>query len=220
MENLCTKAVNKLTVKEVHENYIIRCMARNLSEKTVELYKVHYSVFKRFLNNEEFIITDISLSILDKFTLYLKDRGCNDITILSYMRNMRSFLYYCMEEKFLPYYKIRLPKAEKRIKETYTDEELEVLLKKPDLRKVKFTEYKTWVFSNYLLATGNRISSALGITIGNIDFENPLIQVDKVKNKKAYIIPLSNTLARILKEYLLYRKGEKDDYSCFCWSLF
>ncbi len=215
MKNLCTKAANKLTVKEVHANYIIRCKARNLSEKTIELYTVHYSVFKRFLNDEEVLITDISLSILDKFTLYLKDRGCNDITILSYMRNMRSFLYYCMDEKIIDYFKIRLPKAEKRIKETYTDEELEVLLKKPDLKKVKFTEYKTWVFSNYLLATGNRISSALGLAIGNIDFENSLIQVDKVKNKKAYIIPLSNTLARILKEYLLYRKGEKDDY-LFC----
>lgn len=165
MENLCIKAANKLTVKEVHENYIIRCKARNLSEKTVELYTVHHSIFKRFLDAEEFLITDVSLSILDKFTLYLKDRGCTDITILSYMRNIRSFFYYCMEEKIVEYYKIRLPKAEKRIKETYTDEELELLLKNPDFKKVKFTEYKTWVFSNYLLATGSLISSAIGITI-------------------------------------------------------
>ena len=44
-----------------------------------------------------------------------------------------------------------MPKADKKIKETYTDEELKKLLKKPNLKRCEFNEYKTWVFSNYLL---------------------------------------------------------------------
>ena len=56
-----------------------------------------------------------------------------------------------MNNGFTPEYKIKLPKADKKIKETYTDEELKKLLKKPNLKRCEFNEYKTWVCSNYLL---------------------------------------------------------------------
>ena len=78
----------------------------------------------------------------------------------------------------------------KKIKETYLDNELAILLKKPNLKNVTFTEYKIWVFSNYLFATGNRLSSALNIQICDLDFTNQLIQVNKTKNRKAQIIPI------------------------------
>jgi len=41
------------------------------------------------------------------------------------------------------------------------------------------------------------------------------ILLTNVKNKRQHIIPLSTRLERILTEYLLYRKGEPDDY-LFC----
>ena len=60
-------------------------------------------------------------------------------------------------------FKIRIPKVDNKLKETYTDAELNVLLKKPNLKTCGFSEYKIWVFSNYLLGTGNRISTALSL---------------------------------------------------------
>jgi len=120
-----------------------------------------------------------------------------------------------MENGSIPSFKIKLPKADKAIKETYTDEELRLLLKKPNLKKCGFTDYKTWVFSNYLLATGNRISSVLNLKINDLDFENSLIQINKTKNRKAQFIPMSGSLAPILREYLGYRKGDTGDY-VFC----
>lgn len=120
-----------------------------------------------------------------------------------------------MNNGFTPEYKIKLPKADKKIKETYTDEELKKLLKKPNLKRCEFNEYKTWVFSNYLLATGNRISTVLNLQIRDLDFDNNVIQLNKMKNRKAQIVPMASSLAVILKEYLTYRKGELDDY-VFC----
>ena len=89
------------------------------------------------------------------------------------------------------------------------------LLKKPNLKRCEFNEYKTWVFSNYLLATGNRISTVLNLQIRDLDFDNNVIQLNKMKNRKAQIVPMASSLAVILKEYLTYRKGELDDY-VFC----
>ena len=45
--------------------------------------------------------------------------------------------------------------------------------------------------------------------------DNHLIHVNQTKNRKAQIIPMSETLCKILREYLRYRKGTDDDY-VFC----
>ena len=73
---------------------------------------------------------------------------------------------------YMPSFKIVIPMADKKLKETYTDSELKVLLEKPDIKTCSFSEYRIWVFSNYLLATGNRISTALNLRIEDIDFMN------------------------------------------------
>lgn len=205
-----------LTVKECFDEYINHCTIKNLSEKTIKLYKNQFRVFLETLDNEDKLIDDITSDDVDNFILYLrKNHVCNDITINSYLRGVRAFLYFAMNENYLKPFKVTIPKVEKKIKQTYLDSELKVLLKKPNLKTATFSEYKMWVFSNYLLATGNRLSSALSIQIKDLDFDNQLIQINKTKNRKAQIIPMSDTICKILREYLKYRKGSPDDY-VFC----
>ena len=68
---------------------------------------------------------------------------------------------------------------------------------------------------NYLLSTGNRVSTIVNIKNKDIDFENGFITLEKTKNKKQQLIPLSATMAKILQEYMQYRRGEPEDY-LFC----
>lgn len=194
-----------VTLEECFADYMAKCRARNLSDKTLEIYEVRFSVFQKYLNGKELKPSEIDQNVIDGFILYLQKRGCNDITVQSYIRDIRAFFYYLMNNGFTPEYKIKLPKADKKIKETYTDEELKKLLKKPNLKRCEFNEYKTWVFSNYLLATGNRISTVLNLQIRDLDFDNNVIQLNKMKNRKAQIVPMASSLAVILKEYLTYR---------------
>ena len=79
-------------------------------------------------------------------------------------------------------------KEDKEIKEPYTDDELTKLLRKP--RSTRWAEWRTWASENYLLATGNRASTALNVKISNIDFDGNTIMLSKVKNRKQQIIPL------------------------------
>lgn len=196
-------------------DFLEKCRAKNLSEKTLSIYTVHFKFFREYLSDPDKKASDITEDTLEGFILYLQNRGCNDITVQSYMRGVRCFCYYLMEEGYLQRFKIKLPKADKRIKETYTDTELKKLLKKPNVKTCEFNEYKTWVFSNYLLATGNRISTVLSLQIKDLDFENEMIQLNKCKNRKAQIVPMASSLKVILKEYLTYRKDSPDDY-VFC----
>ena len=204
-----------LTIEQAFELFMRKTTVRNLSDKTIRTYEYHYNLFCAYTDKTG-LIADINEECIDNFILHLKNNSnANEITINSYLRSIRTFLYYCMDCGYLKNFKITLLKTEKKIKETYTQQELERLLKKPDVSNCSFTEYKTWVFENYLLGTGNRISSALNVKICDVDFDNGTILIRKTKNKRQQIIPLSHTLANVLKDYLEIRQGTPEDY-LFC----
>lgn len=204
-----------LTIGEAHDLFIRKCTVQNLSEKTLKVYKNHFGLFALTIDVNT-PINSVTSAAIDDFILYLKENNkCNDTTINSYLRSIRAFLYYCMEESYLPSFNVCMIRSENKIKETYSNAELERLLTKPDINTCSFSTYKTWVFENYLLGTGNRLSTALNVRIKDIDFYNNTIILVKTKNRKQQIIPLSQSLAEILVGYLEIRGNNPDDY-LFC----
>lgn len=200
-------------LSDAFELFLKHCKVKNLSPQTIKSYQ---SLCKPFLSWYTGSMKDINANTIDDFELYLRENtNANDVSINSYVRNTKAFLYWCMECDYLNPFHITIHKAEKKIKETYTEEELKRLLAKPDKKKCQFTEFKVWALENYLLGTGNRISTALNVKIGDIDFQNGYITLRHCKNRKQQIIPLSKTLSNVLTEYLNVRGGEPEDY-LFC----
>lgn len=215
MQKITMTKATDLTINDAFDLFIRKCKVKNLSDLSIESYQKKLVHFFEFMDKESPVAT-VTGDTVDEYILWLRENtDGNDITINSYLRSLRAFLYYCMECNYIPHFKIKLIKAEKKIKETYSDEELERLLTKPDVNSCSFSQYKTWVFENYLLATGNRISTALDVHISDVDFAGGTITMRKTKNRKQQIIPLSNTLSDILGEYLQIRGGESEDY-LFC----
>ena len=203
-----------LSVESAYELFIRKCRVKNLSEATITSYNNKVIPFVEFCNGGD--ISAVTVDTVDAFTDMLKkEHNVNDVSVVSYLRSVRAFLYYCMECNYMTSFKIHLPKCNKEIKEIYTDEQLEKLLKKPDTNTCSFTEYKTWVFENYLIATCNRLSTALNVQIRDLNFEDGIITLRKTKNRKQQIIPLSASLADVLQEYLVVRGGQPEDY-LFC----
>lgn len=209
---MATKKEN-LTVQDAFELFIRKCKVKNLSAATIKAYE---DKLKRFIDyvEPETEIKDITSDVVDCYILELReDNNVNDVSIATLLRHLRAFIYYCQECGYVENYKISIPKAEKKIKETYTMEELERLLERPNTDS--FSEFKTWAFINYLIGSGNRLSTALNMKIGDIDFDNGIIRMSKTKNRRQQIIPLSNSLANVLKDYLKVRGGSDEDY-LFC----
>lgn len=213
MKKIVMANKENLTVQNAFDLFIRKCRVKNLSASTIKAYE---DKLKRFIDyvESETQIKDITSDVVDSYILDLREENeINDITIATLLRHLRAFIYYCQECGYVEKYKIVIPKAEKKIKETYTVEELERLLERPNTDS--FSEFKTWAFENYLIATGNRLSTALNIKIGDIDFDNGIIRMSKTKNRRQQIIPLSNSLANVLKDYLAVRGGSDEDY-LFC----
>ena len=188
---------------------------QTLHQTRLYIIIVVLSRFGKFYNVKE-LCSSINSDTIISYILWIKGLGTNnDISVNTNLRGIRAFLYYAMDKGYLQPFKIKLIKAVKKVKDVYTEEELEKLLKKPDIRKTNFKEFRTWAIINYVLATANRLGTVSKLAIGDIDFENRKIALLHTKNKTQYFIPLSNDLGQVLSEYLSYRKGNKEDV-LFC----
>ena len=214
MKQIQMNQSKNLSVNDAYDLFIRKCRVKNLSQASIVSYENKIHPFVDYC--EGGLISAVTIDTVDGFTNHLKtEHNVNDVSVVSYLRSVRAFLYYCMECNYMTTFKIHLPKAQKDIKETYSNEQLEKLLAKPDLNSCSFTEFKTWVFENYMLATGNRLSTALNVHIKDIDFDNGMIMLRKTKNRRQQLIPLSASLSEILREYLDIRGGNPDDF-LFC----
>ena len=208
------RRIEDVTVKDAMDMFIRKCRVKNLSEYTILAYEKKLAEFIDMVGKDS-PVSDITTHVIDEYILELRERDITDVTIATLMRHVRAFVYYCQECGYVRPFKIVIPKSVKKIKETYTHDELIALLERPNVNKCSFSEYKTWVFENYLLATGNRLSTALNVRIKDVDFDNNVLHLCQTKNRRQQIIPLSNKLALVLKEYLEIRGGNADDY-LFC----
>lgn len=206
------KEVSILEAMEHFKNYNI---AKNLSVHTIRQYDDSLKIFKEFYDCNNLCST-ITESTIFAFTAFLRKRGnMNDISINTHLRPIRAMCYYFMKLGYTEPFQITMVKTQKQIKETYTDYEIEILLRKPKISKTTFAEYRNWVIVNYLLATGNRVATVCDLKINDIDFDTGTIRLCRTKNRREQIIPISRTLKDILKEYMKYREGEDNDF-LFC----
>lgn len=202
------------TLKNLYDFFITRKQALNLSKDTIIFYQGCIARFSGFMPDTE-LASSINQNIYFDYIDYLKKDNLREESINSYLRGMRAIFYFGMENGFIKQTKLKLIKVDKTVKETYTNQELVLLLKKPDLKKSSFSEYRNWVIINYLLATGTRLRNLLELKISDIDFANGIITLRHTKSRKTQQIPISEALEPILKEYLTYRKGNEDDV-VFC----
>ncbi|OGO82157.1 MAG: hypothetical protein A2Y18_05245 [Clostridiales bacterium GWD2_32_19] len=203
------------TLKDGFSSYIKYQTVKNLSEASIEYYNRCYTEFTRVIA-EDTILKNLTLGNVQDYILYLKKKDIVDITVNTYVRGIRAFLYYLMSIGLMDTFKIKLIKANKRIKETYNEEELKILLRKPDIKKCKFSEYRNWVIINFLLGTGCRLRTLRNIKINDLDFTNNLIKFKVTKSRREQIIPMSHTLSSVLSEYMQYRSYENEDDYLFC----
>jgi integrase/recombinase XerD len=150
------------------------------------------------------------------YVLYLKSKLGSDTSVQTYGRDLRTVLYFLMREGHVESFKVKEIKTDRHAIDTYTDEELIILLKKPNMKKCRFLEYQAWVMTNFLFTTGVRQRSLIHLQIKDFDAYNGVISVRVTKNRKPLIIPLNKDMVEILKEYLRYRQCEDKEAYLFC----
>ncbi len=215
MRKLQMQTTNSITFEEGCNKYLDNCRQRNLRQGTINHYKQSYTQFYKYFE-PEIPIEQINEKAYNNYVLYLRRTLHNDVSINSYLRDLITTLHFLMKEGYVAPFKMQAIKVDKSNVETYTDDELKILLSKPNIKKCSFTEYQCWVMTNFLFCTGVRQRSLMFIQVKDVDFDNNVVYVNVTKNRKPLIVPLNSTMINILTEYLKYRQHKsKEDY-LFC----
>lgn len=144
------------------------------------------------------------------------NEGSMPVSVNTMLRHMNAVFNYALTVGLVQKsIKVQVLKAQQEVKECYTEQEIITPLKKPDIKSTSFREFRTWAIINTLVTTGIRLKTVSNIKICDLVFENCLLKLSTLKNKKVQLLPMSKALVPVLKEYLKFRKGTGDDY-LFC----
>ena len=207
------KLVVSATIEETFSDFIISKKTKGLAEKTLQSFQSRFQAVARHMD-VKMDIAMLQKADLDAMIISMRDASLSPNSINSYTRTLKSFFSWCNEQG-ITRLNIPLYKAEETVKETYSDAELAALLKKPDIRKATFAEYRDWVIINFLLNCGSRAATVRAIQIRDVDLDGGMVFYRHTKNRKAQVIPLCSAMVAILREYLRHRGGEAADY-LFC----
>ena len=192
-----TKIVRKHTDDEglLFYDFVVEKEASGLSKKSIKNYKEVYSLFVKEVGQK------ISKKTISNWIHQMIDSGKNPISINYYICQIRVFAYWLIKKGYCENFEIKKIKTQEPQLKTISDEDINVLLEKPAL-KCSFSEYRSWVIINFILGTGARASTVMNTKVEDVDFSSKEIRYTHLKNKKSAIVPLSNSLERVLKTYL------------------
>lgn len=208
--------ISNVTLEEGYSFFVSAKRAENISGKTLSTYDLHIRSYIDYVYKDYPDLFTVLLNdeLYYSYVDYLRNsKTKKDVTITSYCRSVRAFLYWLQDNYYSEKYSLSLPKYQKTIKRTYTDEELSILLSyRNDFTEV---EYQAYVFINLICATGLRLSSALNLHVNDINFVTHELFVNYTKNNVAQMLYVNDDMINILSRYINLFRLSGDDW-LFC----
>jgi len=193
----------ELTFASKFQDFILQKKAGNLSQSSIEAYQSNLKPFFRFLESRGIKnISGFGERAFMGFKLWLQDLNIRPVSVNTYLRHTRVFLYYLMKEKLIERFDITLNKQEEVVKETYSDTDIQKLLVPPKSKGQNFGEYRNWLMVNFFLETGVRLKSALNIKVKDLDLMDKLVRITTTKNRRQQELPIEATTASHIRKYL------------------
>jgi integrase/recombinase XerD len=188
-----------------------------VAEATIDYYNQHNRKFLVFLKNKNIENTDeLNNQTIDHYLVWLNNNfDIKTSTANIKIRAIRPFIYWMQRKETIKIKEFQikeLPESKIKNQEIYDEKELEKLLKKPNMKKIKFPDYRNWVIVNFLVATGARRHTTVNVKISDLNMNKRKIRLFNFKRHQHYFIDFYNSFNNIMKEYLQIRKGEPDHY--------
>lgn len=211
-KNRIEMSSESLSFNELFPRFVAAKTAEGVSEKTIENYHQHWKCIGKHLDLDK-PISEATQDDINNVVVSMRKSGLAHNSISSYTRVLRTYLKWCRDHDYTD---VVMPpiKDKETVKETYTDEELKILLRKPS-RDCDFTEYRNWVIINFLLNSGCRSATIRNIQNRDVDLSARQVSFRHTKTGKVQIIPLCSLMVNILRDYMDIRKGSPTDY-LFC----
>ena len=86
-----------ITIADGQEDYIKDCKVRNLSAGTIKHWKDTFTNMSHYISPDS-LISELNENTMSEFILAHKEKGLSDISLYSYCRDLRTLMYFFMEQ--------------------------------------------------------------------------------------------------------------------------
>ena len=196
-----TSGISKYSNTELIDKFISAKEIEGCSKRTTKYYESTLLKMNSKLDKE---ITHMTTDDLRTYlTDYQKINNCSKASVDNIRRNLSSFFSWLEEENYIlksPMKRIHKIKTDKVIKETYSDETLELL-------RDSCNNLRDLAIIDILASTGMRVGELVKLNINDIDFENRECVVFGKGNKERPVYFDARTKIH-LKNYLNSRTDD------------
>lgn len=192
----------QITIRTAFTEFLSEKKSLGLSPSTLDNYLTSLQVFLSDNGFDDLLsVSSIDKSCIVKWTTEMLDHQAhNRQSVNHYLRDMRAFLYWCMEQDYLSPFRVRLVAVGEGQIKRYSMEDIQKLLPTPKSVD-SFGTWKGWMIAQLCLSTGARLSSLLNLQWNNIDMDSNTISFTHTKNKHILVLPMSVTLKSSLLKY-------------------
>lgn len=184
---------NQKIIKICEEKFIYL----NYSPRTKDNYMSHIRHFLESLGDKQIIHCNSS-----DFQSYLDKYSFTSISQQNQVINAIRFLYKEVLNKKYDKVSFKRPRSEKKLPKVIEGDFIKI-----QLSKIENLKHKTILTLTY--SVGLRVSEIVNLRISDIDSKRMLIHIKNAKGRKDRIVPLSQTVLELLREYFKkYRPKE------------
>lgn len=198
-----------MTIKEVLKEHLSYLRyERNYSPNTISCKRNNIKLFERHLaaalNGKEPELEEVTTARVRAMVRHLsREHQCQSSTIGQFLRDLRVFFDFCVEEGYLDcnvVRRVKIPEADSVPRISLTVDELKKLFYTPD--EADRNALRDRVMLKTLYYTGIRAGELAALKVSDVDLEKGILTVRHGKGDKERIIPIHSCLVECLRAYI------------------
>ena len=184
-----------MRILEVFKN---KLRYKNYSERTISTYACY---LERFLSDMK--VKDPYQTSLKEIIIYLEEFNYSSTSQQNQMiGSLKLFAKYILNKSDVHLNKIERPRKENKLPKVIDSD---FLLKK--ISNIKNIKHKAIISLGF--SVGLRVSEVINLKIGDIDSKRMIINILNAKGKKDRVVPLSENILKLLREYFIKYKPKQ-----------
>lgn len=197
------KGSNTQNLSTVFEQYIRYKKRRGLAAYSIKNYERAYYKFSQYIGGD-IETNNVTVDLFDEWAIAMQGEGLNNTSVNTYLRMMRTFMYWCMdkERQYIKPFKVETMKEDEKLPKSYDEEDIKLLIQKPDSTEKNFNIWRCWAMSNFVMGTGARVGTMAEIQMQDIDLKGGTVYYRHIKTRKAQHVNIPPTLIKVLEEYI------------------
>ncbi len=174
---------------------------KKVAKNTLQSYTRDIKQFSDYIDARQLDVASVSGSDIQGYVTYMQLEGKAASSVSRSLASVRAlFGYLVLKGKVSedPTYRLKTPKAEKKLPQILSTAEVDALLKCPDTQTQKGIRDKAML--ELLYATGIKVSELISLNESDIDLDFGYLKC--MGESEVRIVPLGKTAIKALKEYI------------------